>query len=174
MNDIWDALALSRDDLDTIQIESEKALSKVDTAVTRSEDALGESEERLADLLAPADALDVDAGKADLNLALLALQTDEENLAALKGAPDALDANALRLQVTLASARLATAEADMAALELGPEEAELDASRKALSLAEAALAASCQSRPLKALSRSSSARTRWSGSRSRAGSPTWR
>ena len=132
MNDSWDNLVRARDQLDTVEIQAEKAVAKAATAVANAD-------ERLVALTSPSGPLDIEAAEKDLELALLALQAAEEEMAELKQPPALLDVDALQIQVSLASARLAAAEADLAALEAGPDEVEVEAKSQQIALVEAGM-----------------------------------
>jgi RND family efflux transporter MFP subunit len=139
MSVAWDAVDNARDQFDTTVLLSQKALSGAETGVARADDSVANAEDRLAELTAAADILDIETSAGDLELALLALQTREEELAALAQAPEALDVAALAANITLASARLETARADLAALKSDPDPVEVEGKNKQIALAKADL-----------------------------------
>jgi HlyD family secretion protein len=135
----WDTLVAAGDAGETTRLEADKAVGRAVAVMANAEESLTSAEDRLADLLAVADLLDIASAEGDVELARLALESAEENEALLSQEPDAIDVAALRARLGLASADLGSAEADLAVLVSGPDEIDVEERTNLVSLAEARL-----------------------------------
>ena len=134
----WDTLLVASDALETARLEADKAVGRAGTVVANAEESLTSAEDRLADLVAVADPLDIASVEGDVELARLALGVAEEDVALLQE-PDAIDVAALRARLGLASADLGSARADLAALVSAPDEVEVEDRTNLVALAQARL-----------------------------------
>ena len=134
----WSSLRAAWSNLETLQMEAERALSQRNTAVRRAEDALTDSEQRVLDLQEEPDPLDVEAARRRLDTATYALQDAEAALDELLN-PPGLRVEELRRQVDVAAAALDVAEADLADLTPGPDDSRVIAARAHLVVARANL-----------------------------------
>lgn len=134
----WSSLEAARSNLETLQMESERALSQRDTAVRRAEDTMADAEQRVNDLNEDPDALAVESARLRLDTATHALQDAETALDELLN-PPSLTVEERRRQVDVAAAALDVADADLADLTPGPEDSRVIAARAQLVVANANL-----------------------------------
>ena len=128
------------DNLGSQTVQSAKAIEAADDGVARAEDALTASQDALADLTEPTDALSIEEAERQLALASASVQSAEEALAETlePTTQAALDDQAA--QVELARANLLQAIDDLSALTGPPDDAALDNLRTQADLAKASLA----------------------------------
>ncbi len=135
----WDTLIVAGDALETAKLEADKAVGRAVAVVANAEESVTSAEDRLADLLAVADTLDVASAEGDVLLARLVLESAEEDATLLSQDPDPIDVAALRARLALASADLGSARTDLAALVSGPDEVDVKERTNLVALAEARL-----------------------------------
>ncbi len=135
----WDTLIVAGDALETAKLEADKAVGRAVVVVANAEESVISAEDRLADLLAVADTLDVASAEGDVLLARLVLESAEEDATLLSQDPDPIDVAALRARLALASADLGSARTDLAALVSGPDEVDVKERTNLVALAEARL-----------------------------------
>ena len=135
----WDTLIVAGDALETAKLEADKAVGRAVVVVANAEESVISAEDRLADLLAVADTLDVASAEGDVLLARLVLESAEEDATLLSQDPDPIDVAALRARLALASADLGSARTDLAALVSGPDEVDVKGRTNLVALAEARL-----------------------------------
>ncbi len=135
----WDTLIVAGDALETAKLEADKAVGRAVAVVANAEESVTSAEDRLADLLAVADTLDVASAEGDVLLARLVLESAEEDATLLSQDPDPIDVAALRARLALASADLGSARTDLAALVSGPDEVDVKGRTNLVALAEARL-----------------------------------
>ena len=87
LEEAWSNRRAASDNLATLELEGEKALSQRDTAVRRAEEAVADLEERVADLQAGPDALAVDAARHRLDTATYAHGDAQTALDELRNPP---------------------------------------------------------------------------------------
>ena len=138
LDDAWDGLEAARDNLATLEMEAEKALSQRDTAVRRAEDTVDDLEQKVADLQEEPDALAVDAARARFDTATHALQDAQTALDELLDPPSLRVEERMR-QVDVAEAALDVAEADLADLTPGSDDSRVIAARAQVVVARANL-----------------------------------
>ena len=136
LDDAWSSVEVSRDNLGTVQLEAEKALSQRDSAVRRAEETVADLQQKVSDLEAGPDPLDVEAARGRLDTATYALDDASAALDELRN-PPALRVEELRRKVDLAEAALSVAEADLSDLRLGPDDSRVVAARAQLVVARA-------------------------------------
>jgi RND family efflux transporter MFP subunit len=137
----WDTLLAANDGLETARLEADKGVGRAEAVVSNAQESLTSAEDRLADLVALADPLDVASAEGDVELARLALGVTEDDLASLSQDPDAIDVAALRAKLGLASADLEEARFDLAVLVSGPNEVDVKERTNLVALAKADMVA---------------------------------
>ena len=135
MDEAWDSQQAAIDFLDSLQVQSVKPIANASGADARAEESLADAEQELADLLEPADPLEIEAKERSLELARTSLQEAEEDLASLLQGPDEVDIEAREQQVALAQANLDEAAQELAELIAGPDPVTVESSQKQLALA---------------------------------------
>ena len=135
----WDTLVVAGDGLETTRLEADKAAGRAVAVVANAEESVTSADDRLADLLAAADPLEVTSAEGDVELARLVLGSAEESESLLSQEPDPVDVAALSARLALASAELGSASADLAALVSGPDEVDVEERTNLVALAEARL-----------------------------------
>ena len=138
IDDTWEVLASAVESLDTVGINATKARSNAQSAVDKASNSLVYTEDALAELVEPADALDLEAAQAHADLAVAVLQTAEEELAEIEGGPAQIEFVAAERQVALAEADRAEATQRLAEL-LEPDALDIEAKTKQVALAQANL-----------------------------------
>lgn len=138
LDDAWDGLGAARDNLATLEMEAEKALSQRDTTVRRAEDTVDDLEQKLADLQEEPDTLAVEAARARFDTATHALRDAQTALDELLS-PPILRVEERSRQVDVAAAALAVAEADLADLTPGADDSRVIAARAQVVVARANL-----------------------------------
>ena len=138
LDDAWSSLRAARDNLATLQLEAEKALSQRNTAVRRAEETVADAEQRVVDLQEEPDPLAVEAAKARYDTATHALQ-DAQTARSELLSPPSLKMEEQRSQLDVAAAALDVAEADLADLTPGPNDSRVVAARAQLVVARADL-----------------------------------
>ena len=133
----WNTLVAANYGLETARLEAAKDLGRAEAVVSNAQESLASAEDRLADLVALADPLDVASAEGDVVLARLALGVAEDDLGSLSQDPDAIEVAALRAKLGLASADLEEARFDLAALASGPNEVDVEERTNLVALAEA-------------------------------------
>ena len=139
MDDGWDALESSTDNLDTVRTQASKAIANAEDAVTRAEESLANTEETLVDLKAGPDPLEIEAKEKELALAETKLDEAEARVAELTNGSDVVEMESKEKQVALARANLDQAEDDLSKLNDEPEALEVENKRKQVAVAQANL-----------------------------------
>ena len=106
MDDAWNDYQQAKDNLDTVQIQADKAIANDKNVVTRAEDSFAAAEEGLADVKAGPDALEIESKENQLVLAHATLEEAEEKLVELQGGVDSLEVALREAEVTSALASL--------------------------------------------------------------------
>lgn len=139
IDDAWEALSTALDTLEAVEVDADKALANAQADVDKAADDLSDAQDALAELLEPADSLDLESARARVELASVSLESALEELALLQEPPDAADVDLKEKQVALAGARLQEAKDKLADLK-APAQLEIEAAQSEVALAEAALA----------------------------------
>ena len=113
MDEAWDALQKTKDNLDTLQTQMVTATATAESAVTRTEESLATAQETLADLMEGSDALEVESKEKQLELAQANLDQAEADLAEITNGPDPLEVEAKEKQVAVAQENIYVAEEDL-------------------------------------------------------------
>ena len=132
----WNSLEAARSNLETLQIEAERALSQRDTAVRRAEDTVADSEQEIVDLQEEPDALAVEAARSRFQTATYGLQDAEASLDELMN-PPGLRVEELRRQMAVSEAALAVADSELADLNPGPDDSRVVVATAQLAVAKA-------------------------------------
>ena len=139
LEEAWSSRRAASDNLATLELEADKALSQRGTAVRRAEETVADLEEELSDLQGEPDPLAVDAARHRLDTATYAHRDAQTALAELQD-PPSLRVAERRSQVDVAAAALAVAEAELADLTPGEDDSRVLGERAELTLATANLA----------------------------------
>ncbi len=134
----WSSVRVALDNLETVQLESEKALSQRQTAVRRAEETVDDLEEKVSDLRDEPDPLAVEAARRRLDTATYGLEDAQAALDELRN-PPGLRVEELRRQVDVAAAALDAAENDLADLTPGAGDSRVIAAQAQLIVARASL-----------------------------------
>ena len=138
-DDAWEILLVARDNLDTVQTQSAKAVASSESAVSTAEQAFAARAEVLDELKAPAEPLEIETKAIDLAVAKTKLEEAREELAGLRDAPDPVDLDLQQQLVALAKANVETAKEDLAELEGGADSLEVESQRDQVALRKANL-----------------------------------
>ena len=130
----WSSLEAAMDNLATLELEAEKALSQRDTAVRRAGEAAADLEDKVAELRAEPDPLAVEAARNRVDAATYALGDAQTALDELRN-PPSLSVEERRRQVDVAAAALDVAEAELADLSPDADDSRVAAARADLTLA---------------------------------------
>ena len=139
MDDAWDDHQQAKDNLDTVQIQADKAIANAESAVTMAEESFAVAEEGLADVKAGPDALEIESKENQHTLAQATLQEAEEELAKLLGDSDPLEVEAKGKQVAVAQASLDEGLEELAKLLGNPDPLEAETKEKQVAVAQAIL-----------------------------------
>ena len=139
IDDSWQTLENAKVDLETVVIQSAKAVASGETVLSSAEQALTARRESLAELKTDPDPLDVEAKEKALALAKVKLLDAAADLDLLTGKADPIELEVQTQQVALAEANLAKAEEDLSALVDEAEPIELEVQHKQVALARANL-----------------------------------
>ena len=128
------------DNLDSQTVQSAKAAEAAEGAVAKAEDVLIASQDALADLTEPADALSIEDAERQLALASASVQNAEDALAETLEPASQLALDDQAAQVELARANLLQAIEDLSELKVPPDAAVLANQLEQVDLAKASLA----------------------------------
>ena len=134
----WSSVRVAMDNLETVQLEAQKALSQRDTAVKRAEETVADLEQKVSDLQEGPDPLAVEAARARFDVARYDLEDAQTALDELRN-PPGLRVEELRRRVEVAAAALYVAESDLFDLTPAPDDSRVNAARAQLVVARANL-----------------------------------
>ena len=139
LDDAWDALKSARNTLETVELDAAKAIASSQSAVAKAEDTLEAVQTALADLLADADPLALDAANADVAVAQANLDDAKAELADAAGGSDPLAVEVAKAELAIAQAGLDDANAALAELAAGTDDRDIALLTTELAAAELAL-----------------------------------
>ena len=116
MDEAWDTLQKTQDNLDTLQTQMATAVATAQSAVTRTEESLATAQETLADLIEGSDSLEIESKEKQLELDQANLDQAEADLAEFTNGPDPLEIEAKQKQVAVAQENLNVSEEDLTEL----------------------------------------------------------
>ena len=142
MDDAWDTLQSTVDQLDTVETQAAKAIGNAEQAVIRAQESLAAARDLMAGLELDPDPLEVEGLEKQLAVVLATLQETEDALEKVHTKEDSLEFQSQEKRVALAQADLGQAEEDLAELlgsvdplEVSLREAEVASAQLALDTA---------------------------------------
>ena len=139
MDDAWDTLQSTVDQLDTVEIQAAKAIGNAEQAVIRAQESLAAARDLMAGLELDPDPLEVEGLEKQLAVALATLQETEDALEEINTKQDSLEFQSQDKKVALAQASLDDAEQELSELLGGPDPLEAEAQRMQVAVNQADL-----------------------------------
>ena len=139
MDDAWDTLQSTVDQLDTVEFQAAKAIGNAEQAVIRAQESLAAARDLMAGLELDPDSLEVEGMEKQLAVALATLQETEDALEEINTKQDSLEFQSQDKKVALAQASLDDAEQELSELLGGPDPLEAEAQRMQVAVNQADL-----------------------------------
>ena len=139
MDDAWDTLQSTVDQLDTVEIQAAKAIGNAEQAVIRAQESLAAARDLMAGLELDPDSLEVEGLEKQLAVALATLQETEDALEEINTKQDSLEFQSQDKKIALAQASLDDAEQELSELLGGPDPLEAEAQRMQVAVNQADL-----------------------------------
>ena len=139
MDDAWDTLQSTVNQLDTVEIQAAKAIGNAEQAVIRAQESLAGARDLMAGLELDPDPLEVEGLEKQLAVALATLQETEDALEEINTKQDSLEFQSQDKKVALAQASLDDAEQELSELLGGPDPLEAEAQRMQVAVNQADL-----------------------------------
>ncbi|MCH7800746.1 MAG: efflux RND transporter periplasmic adaptor subunit [Chloroflexi bacterium] len=133
------AYKLSKDNLESLNAQSAKAIASAEASVDKAQDGLKTAQDTLEDILDPIDTLSLDDKQRDMDVASASLRKALDDLAVLKSGPTQAEIDNQNAQVELTKSNLDQAIEDMTELKAGADLATIDNQRNQVELAKATL-----------------------------------
>ena len=139
MDDAWDTLQSTVDQLDTVETQAAKAIGNAEQAVIRAQESLAAARDLMAGLEFDPDPLEVEGLEKQLAVVLATLQETEDALEKVHTKEDSLEFQSQEKRVALAQADLGQAEEDLAELLGSVDPLEVSLREAEVALAQLAL-----------------------------------
>ena len=139
MDDAWDTLQSTVDQLDTVETQAAKAIGNAEQAVIRAQESLAAARDLMTGLELDPDPLEVEGLEKQLAVALATLQETEDALEEVHTKEDSLEFQSQEKRVALAQASLDDAELELTELLGGPDPLEAEAQRMQVAVNQADL-----------------------------------